>query len=61
MVSSVVEPETKAEEPKLNCLPEPKSQISAPPLAPVYLPHTWRNLIEKIMVAEEVFRKVLQF
>ncbi len=50
----------RAEEPKLNCLHEPKPlsklQIAAPAPspAPFYFPQTWRNFILKIMVAEEV-------
>ncbi len=58
---SVVEPEPTAEEPKLNCLlePEPKLRIAAP--APFYLWQTWRNFIEKIMVAEEIFVNCYNF
>ncbi len=56
--ASVVEPEPRAEEPKLNCLPEPepKIQVEAPALSIYH-----RNFIEKIMVTEEVFCKLLQF
>ena len=42
-------PESRAEEQKWNCLPdpEPKLRIAAPTSASFYLPQTWRNLIEK--------------
>jgi hypothetical protein len=44
-------PDTRAEEPKLNYLPEPKLQheslAPAPAPAPFYLPQTWRNFTEK--------------
>ncbi len=63
MLTSVGEPEPRAEEQKLNCLlePEPKLRIAAPAPAqsqapvPFYFSKTWRNFIQKIMVAAEVF------
>jgi hypothetical protein len=40
---------------------EPKLRIAAPALAPFYLSQTWRNVIEKNMVAEEVFVNCYNF
>ncbi len=53
--SSVAEPEPRADEQRLNCLPEPELKLliaapapaPAPALAPFYLPQAWRNFIEK--------------
>jgi hypothetical protein len=56
--TSVSEPR---KEPKLNSLrvPEPKLSIAAP--APFYFSKPCRNLIEKIMVAEEIFVNCYNF
>jgi hypothetical protein len=51
--SSHVEPEPRAEEPILNCQPEPKLRIAAP--APALLTRVEEIFVGKIMVAEEVF------
>jgi hypothetical protein len=48
---------TGAEKPNLNCLLEPEPKLRIPDPAPFYLRQTWSNIIFKIMVAEEFFRK----
>jgi hypothetical protein len=50
---SVAEP--RAEEPKLNCLPEPELKLRIAAQVPFYLPQTSRKLYCKKMVAEEPF------
>ncbi len=51
----VVEPEPRAEEPKLNCLPEPEPKLRIEAPAP-FLYHRPEEIVQKkIMVAEEVF------
>jgi hypothetical protein len=50
---SVAVPKPRAEEPKLNCIPELELRTAAP--VPFPSSKTCRNFLEKIMVSQEVF------